>query len=40
MAIHKIADKGRLTITMSARQIELAGTVHGAIAVVIRFALE
>jgi hypothetical protein len=40
MAFNEVADEGRLAIAVSARQVELATTVHGAIAVVIGFALE
>ena len=40
MTLNIITDEGRLTIAMGARQVELATTIHSAIAVIISFALE
>ena len=40
MAFNDVADEGRLTIAVGARQVELATAIHGAIAVIISFALE
>ncbi len=40
MAFNDVADEGRLTIAMGARQIELATAIHGAIAVIVSFAFE
>ena len=40
MTCNDVADEGRLTITMRARQVELVTTIYGAIAVVVCFTLE
>jgi hypothetical protein len=40
MAFNDVTDEGRLTISMGARQVELATTIHSAIAVIISVALE
>jgi hypothetical protein len=40
MARNNVADKGRLTIAVGTRQVELATTIHGAIAVVVSLAFE
>ncbi len=40
MTFNDVADEGRLTIAMGARQVELATTINSAIAVVVGFALE
>src|SRR5688572_12745640 len=40
MAFNDVANEGRLTIAMGAWKVELATTIHGAIAVVVGFALE
>jgi hypothetical protein len=40
MTFNDVTDEGRLTIAMGARQVELATTIHSAIAVVVGFALE
>jgi hypothetical protein len=40
MTLDHLADERGLTIAMRARQIELASTIHGAIAVIVRLALE
>jgi hypothetical protein len=40
MAFHNVADEGRLAVTVGARQVELATTIHRAIAIVIGFTLE
>src|SRR3990170_1251349 len=40
MTFNEVTDEGRLTISMGARQVELATTIHRAIAVIISFALE
>ena len=40
MTFNKVTDEGGLTIAMGARQVELATTIHRAIAVIVSFALE
>jgi hypothetical protein len=40
MTFNDVTDEGRLTIAMGTRQVELATTIHRAIAVIIRFTLE
>ncbi len=40
MTCNDVTDEGRLTIAMGARQIELASTIHSAIAIVVGFTLE
>src|SRR5262245_7998849 len=40
MACNDLADEGRLTIAVGARQIELATAIHCAIAVIVSLALE
>ena len=40
MALDDVADEGRLTLAMGARQIELATAIHGAITVIVGFAFE
>jgi hypothetical protein len=40
MALNDLTDEGRLAISMGARQIELATTIYGAIAVIVGFTLE
>ncbi len=40
MAFDDVADEGRLAIAVGAGDVELAAAIHGAIAVVIGFALE
>jgi hypothetical protein len=40
MAFNDVPDVGKLTIAMGARYVVLATTIHRAIAVIIRFALE
>src|SRR5262245_45346741 len=40
MAFNDVADEGRLAIAVGARYVELASTIHSAVAVVIGFALE
>ncbi len=40
VTFNDVTDEGRLTIAKSARQIELATTIHSAIAVIVSFALE
>src|SRR5262245_20697731 len=40
MALNNVADEGRLTISMGARQVELATAVDCAIAVVVGLAFE
>jgi hypothetical protein len=40
MAFDDVADEGRLTIAVGARQIELATAIDLAIAVIVGFALE
>jgi hypothetical protein len=40
MAFNDVADEGRLAIAVGARYVELATTIHSAVAVVIGFALE
>ena len=40
MALNDVADEGRLTLAMGARQIELATAIHGAITVIVGFAFE
>jgi hypothetical protein len=40
MAFNDVTHEGRLAITVGARYVELATTIHSAVAVVIGFALE
>jgi hypothetical protein len=40
MAFDNVTDEGRLAVAVGAGYVELATTIHGAIAVVIGFALE
>ena len=40
MALNDVTDEGRLAIAVGARYVELASTIHSAVAVVIGFALE
>jgi hypothetical protein len=40
MTFNDVTDEGRLTFAVGARQVELAATIHSAIAVVVRFTFE
>jgi hypothetical protein len=40
MAFDDVANERRLTIAMSAWQVELATAIHGAITVIVSFAFE
>jgi hypothetical protein len=40
VTFNDVTDEGRLAIAVGARQVELATTIHSAIAVIIGFALE
>jgi len=40
MAFDDVADEGRLTIAVGARQVELAAAIHSAIAIIVSMVLE
>ena len=40
MTFNDVTDEGRLTLAVGTRQVELATTIHSAIAVIVSFALE
>jgi hypothetical protein len=40
VAFNDVANEGRLTMAVGTRQVELAATIHSAIAVIISLALE
>jgi hypothetical protein len=40
VAFNDVTDEGRLAIAVGGRQVELATTIHSAIAVIVGFALE